>query len=337
MFSKHPAITRLLSKVKKLLRMSSTIPYTGYEVFDDTTPNTALYKKSLLDNYRSLEDAEGCRICEVVGWKEKKRSEHEFVVVSIIRGDQKAYVVFERGPDLDTPRQSLSSLSVASPGSSTTSVTSSALASSLPFGADDKVKFASSGDFQSRAKRIWRITFKNYPPFYIAVNIATTIFASFPDYVVSKTNCYFFTHVFHTMLLKECNDCMPTVQEGSTSAGHTLGVPFWSPPLTPEQLELRFKAAFDEQIKDFRKKLTEKAALTAKERHERDEVVRQEERDQHKVELDRVKEELKRQMEEKDRESKRKMEEKDRELEELRKFKLLASMGTTTAGAQSCE
>ncbi|KAG6893005.1 hypothetical protein C0992_011610, partial [Termitomyces sp. T32_za158] len=252
MFSKH-AVVLFLSKVKKLLGMSSPPNYEGPEITRaKTSQHIYSYKERLLDLHPSLENAEACRIIRVTGWKQNAGTQHEFALVTITRGGQEAYVVFERGPDIRNPSLSSVDISSISESSTDTSVSVS-LAASSPFKAYDSVDFPSSNYPDCDAKRIWKMDFDSPPPFYIAVIIASTIHSCFPRYVLSKTNCYFLVHVFQSMLLSHCKEFKPTVSAGDTLAGYTQGLKFWKPPLTPEEVDAKVDEEYDEQIKEFRR------------------------------------------------------------------------------------
>ncbi|KAG6884555.1 hypothetical protein C0992_006094 [Termitomyces sp. T32_za158] len=322
----------------------------SYQGPDDSSGHPATsYRNFVLGTYVSLIDADATRIIRVTGWKmQDTASQHEYILATITRNGREGYVVFERSPG-----ERDSSVSISA-GSSTASFTSS-LKSSSRFKAKDMVNFYVS-DHPADAEQIWKIEFGAPPPLYMAINIASTIFDCFPTYVLSKTNCYFYVHVFQSMLLTHCSDSMPQLTDGDTLAGYTLGLKLWDPPLTPEEVDQMVSAKFDEELQDFRKSLETKAALVQR----REEVVRQEQDEKHRVEhekdrmeiererrareesdrareeSDRAREEVERKLESESRareESDRAREKSDREIEKLKE--MLAAF--TTAQAQSCE
>ncbi|KAG6882967.1 hypothetical protein C0992_010165 [Termitomyces sp. T32_za158] len=273
------------------------------------------YRKFVLSQYGSLNDAEATRIIRVTGWKMQDTArQHEYILATIIRNGHEGYVVFERSPGERDSSGSISS------GSSTASSTNMSLGSSSRFKARDMVSFSSS-DHPADAERIWKIEFGVPPPLYMAINIASTIYDCFPTYVLSKTNCYFYVHVFQSMLLTHCRDSMPQLTDGDTLAGYTLGLKLWDPPLTPEEVDQMVSAKFDAELKDFRKsvssdidclmllliinpQLETKAALV----QQREDVVRQERDEMHRAQHEKDRMEIERERTEKE-EWKRKYEE----------------------------
>ncbi|KAG6871318.1 hypothetical protein C0992_011262, partial [Termitomyces sp. T32_za158] len=209
--------------------MSSTVDYTAPEAFDvQDNYNSKSYKTLLSARYNSLEHAEGCRIVEVTGWKQMKGvGQHEYTVVTIERDGKKANVIFERGPGKAIkPTRSLSSMD----SSSSTFSSVSSLAVSRQSSASDKVTYSGSACPSFGAEKIWRIDFEDNPPFYMAVNFATTILKVYPNYTLNGTNCYFFTLVFKNMFIKHCK--IRTKEEiskkhGKTQAGRTMGIRAW--------------------------------------------------------------------------------------------------------------
>ncbi|KAG6893119.1 hypothetical protein C0992_011227, partial [Termitomyces sp. T32_za158] len=276
MFFERSTITHLFSHIKKFLGMSSTVDYTGPESFDGQDHYTSkAYGNILMRLYDSLEHAEGCRIVEVTGWKHMKAiGQHEFTVVTIERDGKTAYVRFERGPGKATkPIPSLSSMDSIS---STNSVVSS-LAVSRQSSASDRVTF-SSAHTPSGAEKIWRIDFEDNPPFYMAVNFATTILKDNPFYDVTGANCYFFTLSLKEMFLKHCNirehEEILNRKYRKTQAGRTMGIRTWNPKKLVKQVAALIETQANSlpELQEFCESLEKKVAENREkeEKHERE-------------------------------------------------------------------
>ncbi|KAG6880216.1 hypothetical protein C0992_003880 [Termitomyces sp. T32_za158] len=289
MLFKRPAVTRFFSKVKKLLGMSSSsVNYSGFEYVDGFQYTSDTYKKALLDRYQSMEDAEGCRILKVAGGKKMKPdiSQHEYVVVTIKRGEEKGYVVFERVPARRTEgTPSSSSMSVESRNSSA----NMSMASNSPSDAIDKVTFVTDAKPYPHHETTWTIKFEDsdQPAFYIAVNIAAAISECHPDYTLFNTNCYFYADMFQYMLTEECKGGVYT--PGDVQAGSTQGYNFWKSSVK-QGSSVEVNTKFSSQIKIFRETLEAKAARAA-------EVQRKTE-ERHQVELQQVERKVQRKEEE---------------------------------------
>ncbi|KAG6895471.1 hypothetical protein C0992_001102 [Termitomyces sp. T32_za158] len=285
--------------------MSSTVTYTGPESFNNQDLyNSKSYRTILLARYNSLEHAEGCRIVEVTGWKQMKGvGQHEYTVVTIERDGNTADVVFERGPGEDPrPTPSLSSLDGG--GSSTTSPMWLLAVSSSLSRASDRVTFSPYSSSPSGAEKIWRMDFEDNPPFYMAVNFATTILKDYPFYDVTSTNCYFFTLSFKNMFLEHCKiSCLeegnPNRRGQRTQAGRTMGIRAWNPNKVVKKVEAQIKTEANPlpELQEFResleRKVTEKHEEEARKKEEELERERKEKEEGRKRE-----EELKRKIEE---------------------------------------
>ncbi|KAG6886962.1 hypothetical protein C0992_001434 [Termitomyces sp. T32_za158] len=238
-----------------------------------------------------MEDAEGCRILEVKGSKKMKPdiSQHEYIVVTIQRGEEKGYVVFERVPARDTEGPTSSMTSLDSRSSRNSSINTS-VGSCSSVNANDKVTFLTDGKPPLHHETTWTITFQaqDRPEFYVAASIATAIFSCYPEYNLSSTNCYFFVNVFEYMLAKNCKGGVYT--KGSVQAGTTRGVKLWTPKLKTGKKEPDIEAELLSQLRTFRACLETKAARAAEVQRKVEERVEERHMMARQVELQQVQE-----------------------------------------------